>query len=784
MMSRPTTWIPLLVAPSLLAAGSGLASASLPFTPSQIGHWGWKKPARPAVPKVKNRAWVVNPVDAFILAGLEARGLKPAPTASRETLIRRVALDLTGLPPTLAEIDAFLADLAPGAYERMVDRYLASPHYGERWARHWLDLARYADTNGYEHDEIRPDAWRYRDYVVRAFNSDKPYDRFVQEQIAGDELDPKNAEARTATAFNLLGPDMTDSADQAVRRQNTLNDMTDTTGLVFLGLTLGCARCHDHKYEPLLQADYYRLQAFFAPARFRTDLPAGSPEEEQEYQRRRAEHQGRLASLRKQMEETGGTALAAARRQAMARLPEDIRTAFATPVDARTADQQKLVENNQERVEPDAGAVAGRLTEPARSRYEELARELKALLASKPIPPRTMGLAVEGMPPATHVLERGELHNRGPEVQPGYPSILAASASARTAASMGATGRRLTLAHWITRPDHPLTARVMVNRVWQHHFGRGIVPTPSDFGVRGVSPTHPELLDYLAVAFATEAGGAGSRLGSAAGPQYAIRHATYASPVTRQRSSDPGRGLGWSVKALHRLILTSNAYKQSSRPSPGALKADPENELFSRMNRLRLEAEAVRDAALAVSGRLNLKMGGPGVFPPVPVDAAIKGAVWPVSKDPADHTRRSLYVFVRRNLSYPSFEVFDAPDTNLSCPVREVSTTAPQALTLLNDPEMLQTARYLAGRLVREARTDAERIRLAYRLVLTRSPAPAEVRTGEEFLRKLGELLQGRDSGAVAYPLPRDRATDARAGAALTDYCLALLNLNEYLYVD
>lgn len=817
MKPLPRSWILFGSLPALLGAGGVLAREARTFTPSQRGHWAWKKPAAPTLPQVRRRAWVLNPIDAFILARLEESGLQPAPAASREALIRRVALDLTGLPPTVAEIDAFLADTAPGAYERMVDRYLASPHYGERWARHWLDLARYADTNGYEHDEIRPDAWRYRDYVVRSFNSDKPYDRFVQEQIAGDELDPENPDCLIATGFNLLGPDMTDAADQAARRQNTLNDMTDTTGLVFLGLTMGCARCHDHKYEPLLLKDYYQFQAFFTPARFRTDLPAGTPAEENAYRRRLEEHTRKVDGVRGRMEEVAGPVLRELREKALSRLPEDLRTAFATPEADRTPAQQKLVENHSKRVEPSVKDVLSHLPTERKESYEKLAAELKSLSDRKPVPPRAMGLWEDGKVAPTYVLERGELQNRGPEVRPGYPVILASQGglpAAANAVPKRSSGRRLALARWITHPDNPLAARVLVNRVWQHHFGRGIVPTPSDFGLRGENPTHPELLDYLASVFSSTgavtatqgdkgAGGKGARAQGAGaqgareirtlrtvvtsgtrGSNYAVRNTQYATPGAPTTGRISATTLGWSLKSLHRLILTSNAYKQSSRPSAKTLAEDPENELFSRMNRVRLEAEAIRDATLLVSGRLNPKMGGPGVFPPVPRDPSTKGAEWPVSRNPADHTRRSLYVFVRRNLPFPAFEVLDTPDTNQSCPVRETSTTAPQALSLLNDSEMLFTAQNFAGRLLKEAPDTPSRITLAYRLALARRPTARELATGEEFLKAQAELIGDRPRNELALPLPYPEGLPSAEGAALTDYCLALMNLNEFVYVD
>jgi hypothetical protein len=340
-------WRALALGLAVLSAGVGAsAREAMVFTPTQRAHWAWKKPQRPPVPRVAYRSWVLNPIDAFILAKLEKRNLQPTKAATREQLIRRLAFDLTGLPPTPAEIESFLADRTPQAWEKVVDHYLASPAFGERWARHWLDLARYADSNGYEFDEVRPNAWRYRDYVVRSFNSDKPYDRFILEQIAGDELAPDNPDALIATGFNLLGPDMTDAADQAARRQNTLNDMTDTTGLVFLGLTLGCARCHDHKYEPLPTKDYYRFQAFFVGAKFRNDVPVATPVEKREYEARIQEYESRRSAAAARVNEVAGATIEAIRRRNIAKLPEDLQKAFLTPPNQRNAEQRTLVQRN------------------------------------------------------------------------------------------------------------------------------------------------------------------------------------------------------------------------------------------------------------------------------------------------------------------------------------------------------------------------------------------------------------------------------------------------------
>jgi hypothetical protein len=666
---------------------------------------------RPSPPTVKDCAWPHNPIDNFILARLEAAGLCPAPPASREALIRRVTLDLIGLPPAPEEIDAFVNDRAPYAYERLIDRLLASPHYGERWGRHWLDVARFAESNGYEFDEVRPDAWRYRDYVIQAFNEDRPYDRFVLEQLAGDELFPDDPAALVATGFNVLGPDMTDASDQAQRRQNTLNDMTDTAALAFLGLTLACARCHDHKFEPLPQGDYYRFQAFFAPATFRRDLPIADRERREANARAQRDYAALIKPVRDELarlEEPYRRRLYEAQ---LARLADEARIAHETPADRRTPRQQELGEKTARLLVVSPQAIVAAFSPADRIRYAALQEEIKKFDYRKPPPlPVAMGLSDATTEPKTFVLERGELNQRGEEVQPGLPAIIAQEPKPL----IGAAGRRAVLARWIASPQNPLTARIMVNRVWQHHFGRGLVPTPNDFGLRGERPTHPELLDWLATEFVAG---------------------------------------GWKLKPIHRRMLLSATYQQSTIVSAQAREVDPENPLFSRMNRLRLEGEIIRDSLLAASGRLNRTMGGPGVFPAVPAEAS---ASWKASPDPRDRVRRSIYVFARRNIRFPFLEAFDLPDSSLSCPKRERSTTATQALTLLNASDVAEAASALARRISDEANTEEERVVRVYRQTLGRRPSAAEKDLAREFLRQ----------------------------SPLTELCRALLNVNEFIYLD
>jgi hypothetical protein len=708
----------------LLAALSSALAADPYVVPSaKQKHWAWQPPTRLRPPVVRDSTWVRNPIDCFFLAKLDAAGLRPAQPADRAQLLRRVTLDLIGLPPTPEEIDAFVADKSTGAWDRVIDRLLASPHYGERWGRHWLDLARFAESNGFEFDELRPDAWRYRDYVIASFNADKAYDRFVEEQLAGDELYPEDPAALIATGFNLLGPDMTDSSDQARRRQDRLNDMTDTAGLVFLGLTIGCARCHDHKFEPMPQTDYYRLQAFFTPAVFRQDLPIATPPERLAYERTLGEYSALIKPAQQAIARLEEPYRRKVYEGKLAQLSDEAQVAHQTPAARRTPPQKELVQKTQRLLGVSPQAIVAAMSPADKAKHAELRQQIRRFDGKKPPPlPVAMGLGDAGdKAPPTFVLERGELSQRGEEVQPGYPIILTADHQPRPAevkpVRPASTGRRAALARWIASKDNPFTARVLVNRLWQHHFGRGLVATPSDFGMRGERPTHPELLDWLATEFTSH---------------------------------------GWSIKHMHKLMLSSATYQQSSKPSSQALTKDRDNKLLSRMRRQRLEGEVIRDCLLAVSGRLNSRMGGPGVFPPISDISREAAKDWKPSPNPSDHVRRSVYIFARRNVRFPFLESFDLPDSNLSCPKRERSTTAPQALTLLNDSDVMRAAEAFAARLRVAAGDDEQRITLAYRLVLGRQPSAREAKLARAFL--------------LHSPLP--------------ELCRALFNVTEFVYPD
>ena len=614
---------------------SSTASNSVPSRDPRRSHWSFQ-PVRQTVPP----AWAAqrrgevpgHVIDTFIAERLRQKGLPVPKAATRTTLIRRVTYDLTGLPPTPEAVEAFVNDPSAQAWENLVDRLLESPHYGEKWGRHWLDLVRFAETNSYETDEAKPNAWRYRDYVIRAFNSDKPYDRFIREQLAGDELPDSGADGLIATGFYRLGIWDNDPADKELALYDQLDDLVATTGQVFLGLTVDCARCHDHKIDPISQRDYYSLLAFF-----------------------RNIHPYRNG---------GGT------------------------------DEVPLPGDKQ----------------------------AKALAVTEPGP----------VAPVTHLLRRGNPGSLGEEVQPGFPGVLGAFVPTVIPPVSGrSSGRRRALADWIASPDNPLTARVIVNRVFQHHFGRGLVRTPSDFGVQGSLPTHPELLDWLAGHFIQE---------------------------------------GWSLKRLHRLILTSQSYQASATPTAEALKADPANDLFSRFDMRRLTAEEIRDSVLWVGGSGNPRMYGPGMYVALPKEVlasqSVPGKGWG-SSPKVEQARRSIYIHVKRSLLSPVLLSFDLAETDRSTPVRFATTQPTQALGMLNGSFFNEQARVLADRIRAEVGSQPRaQVRRALHRVTTRPPSDHEISRGVALL----ELLTSEEG--------------LGATAALDAFCLLAFNLNEFLYLE
>jgi len=684
-----------------------------PVTPETMKFWSFQ-PVRPSrVPAVKNAGWVRNPIDAFVLRRLEAAGASPAPPASREALIRRAYYDLLGLPPAPEEVRAFLADRSPNAWEKVVDRLLVSPHYGEKWGRHWLDLVHFAETNSYERDGVKPNAWRYRDYVIDSFNRDKPYDRFVIEQLAGDEQPGRAPEKLTATGYYRLGIWDDEPVDREQALYDDLDDVVSTTGQVFLGLTVGCARCHDHKIDPIPQKDYHRLLAFFAAVnRYgpQCQRPIGP---EAEVQKQRAEIEAHEVKVRKNREETAAIET---------RVTPDL-----TPV------EQEDWEHESRRVAIVQKRVPRLLTQAQFDRYAALQEEWQELQRFRPTALDSVLIVTEDpQPRPTHVLMRGSAHAPGDPVEPGFPSVLNPPAPLLASSLYSDTcGRRLALARWIASPRNSLTARVMVNRIWQFHFGRGIVRTPSNFGFQGAQPTHPELLDWLAGQFVAG---------------------------------------GWRLKPIHRMILLSSTYRMSSRANPKALAKDPENDLFWRFNMRRLEAEEVRDSVLAVNGSLNPKMGGPGIYPTMPPEVlagqSMPGSGWGKSS-PEEQCRRSVYIHVKRSLIAPIIVSFDGPETDFTCPVRFSTTQPTQALGMMNSAFVNEQARVFADYLRQRAGTDpAAQVRLALWRVTQRQPTQKEVDRGVRLMAQ----LQARHHA--------DRQE------ALTRFCTVALNLNEFLYLD
>jgi hypothetical protein len=720
-------------------------------TPKELP-WSFQAPVRPAVPAVKKVAWVRNPIDAFVLAKLEAKGLQPSPAVAKEKLLRRVYFDLVGLPPTPAEVQAFLTDHSPDAYEKVVDRLLGSPQYGERWALYWLDLVRFAESDGFKADDFRPNAWHYRDYVIKALNDDKPYNQFILEQLAGDELFPDDPNAIAATAFNRHFPDEWNAVNLDQRRQEILNDITDVTAQVFLGLTLGCARCHDHKYDPISQKEYYQFQAFFAAFSPRDDLPLADAKHMQQHAAQLQVWQTKAKTVlvkMAQLEEPYRQKLVSPRKH---RFPKEFQEAYDTPPAKRSPWQKQIAAMVAKQCQVDMGQMIKAMKPEIKKEWEDLNKQLAAFDSYKPKPlPVSIGITDVGAEaPPTFLLKRGNFHHPGPEVQPGFLAALDKTKAVVPAPKSVAktTGRRTVLAQWLANPKNPLTARVMVNRLWQHHFGKGLVATPSDFGAQGERPTHPELLDWLATEF-----------------------------IAR----------GWSLKAMHRLMVTSNTYRQASAKVAASEAIDPDNRLLWKMNMRRLEGEALRDAMLLAAGKLNPKMGGPSVFPKLPKGVeSPKG--WNVTPDVSEHHRRSIYVVIKRNLRFPLFAAFDAPDSNESCAGRNVCTNAPQALMLLNDDFALEVAKDFAGRLLNEkfVRTPADAVRQAFALALGRDPDAQEMSLSLKFFEKQQPLLYERLSKKLPVALPASvpPGVSPALAAATVEYCHVMFNLNEFVYVD
>ncbi len=727
-------------------------------------HWSYRPLNQPAPPAVRNQRWARTPVDQFVLARLEQRQLTPGQIADAPILVRRLYLDLTGLPPTPEQVAAFQqaarSSSLASAVASLVDELLDRPEYGERWARHWLDLARYADSDGQEGDADRPTAHHYRDFVIRSLNEDRAFDTFVRWQLAGDELEPNNPEALAATGFIVAGthavlPNNLMEEERTRTRFNELDDMVATTGSALLGLTLGCARCHDHKYDPVPRRDYYRLLSAFNGGD-RAEVPLAPLAEAQQHRMALEQWSQDYDGAKQQREQQ----IKAARQRHEA-------AARDTKVDALNLGPEEKTSLKQNSETPAAQELARRFTKelkvepkdlrpflsgPERDAWDATEQAVKAVEARKPKPlPTALGFAdFSANPRETFLLARGDFRARSEPVELGFLTVLTRgkspadywSAARAKALRPDSTQQRRALAEWITDPKHgagTLVARVIVNRVWQHHFGQGLVRTVNDFGTRSDPPTHPELLEWLTSEFV--------------------------------------RG-GWKLKPLHRLIMTSSVYLQGTAFDSAKAKVDPDNRLLWRRRPLRLEAEILRDSMLAVSGTLNSQRFGPAFKSPVPPEAIqARNVKDPYPKDlqdtPATH-RRSIYMFHKRVVQSPLMQAFDGPDASASCGRRENTTVAPQALALLNDKFVRARAIDFAQRVEREAGPDASaRIRRAWLLALGRGPSSTEIKSARAFLERQAEQRLER----------QESKTEARA-RSFADLCQAIFALNEFIYVD
>jgi hypothetical protein len=731
------------------------ALEEMAIPPEARRYWAFQKPVKAPLP---NAGASTHPVDRFLAKARADQGLKAAPRADRATLVRRAYLDLIGLPPTPAESAEFLADRSPRAWENLIDKLLASPHYGERWGRHWLDVARYADSNGFEHDFDRPNAWRYRDYVISAFNQDKPYNVFLAEQIAGDEIEKVTDESLIATGFlRSYAKVGYREKDNPNFRYDYLDDMIGTIGRGVLGLTVNCARCHNHKFDPISQKDYYKLQASLF-GYVETDQPLAPKDDVEAYTRKNAEIAAAVAPLRQELRQLEAPYRERLAQEKYKKYPANVQRAIAIQEAERSPGDALLAYQVIKATSVSSGEIAAVMTPEERVRKRDLDNKIRDLEAQRPTPLPFAAIVTDGdyrftpdgpgdepaagkgvkreaiegtflftgpgkyeVPPS-YFLIRGDPDSHGSKMKPGFidvltfgnPPVEIPPANGRT------SGRRRALAEWLGSRENPLTARVIVNRIWSHHFGRGIVSTLDNFGKMGERPSNPELLDWLAVEFMDR---------------------------------------GWSIKQTHRTIMTSEAYQMASQfEDPAGAAKDPDSVYLWRYPIHRLEAESVRDAIMSVSGALDRKVGGPPVFPHIPNEilASMAGGIWKKEQDGPQSWRRSVYVYRKRGLVFPMFEVFDLPDQNTTCGRRNVSTVPTQALALLNNDFVLRQAKLFADRVKEGAGDDpARQIDLAYRIALSRPPSAEEAALGAEFLRK----------------------------RELADLTHVLLNLNEFLYV-
>ena len=683
--------------------------------------WAFRPIAKPAFPKVKNAGWITNGIDNFVLAKLETAGLNPVKAADKAQLIRRAYYDLTGLPPSIEEVDAFVNDQSDGAYEAVIDRLLASPRYGERWGRHWLDLVRFAESNSYERDGTKPHIWRYRDYVINSFNEDKPYTQFVKEQLAGDEFEPKTPDSIVATGYYRLGIWDDEPVSQKQALYDDLDDILLTTSQVFLGLTMNCARCHDHKIDPIPQRDYYRFLAFFSGFRrygVRSHQtvesasigPIAVNADQEKLDKLRVQLDRELNDLNRKINNINGRIL-----KLLSNAEKEDFRAIEVRVDLA---RKYIGKGLSKQLVADYASAVARKKVIEQTRPAEIA---KALIIKE----------IGPTPRETFVLIRGNANAEGAKVEPGFPSVLSPPEPiVKTPSSGQSSGRRMALANWITSPNNQLSARVMVNRLWQHHFGRGIVRSSNNFGSSGDRPTHPQLLDWLATQFME---------------------------------------CGWKLKTMHKLIMLSSTYRMSSSADPMGLAKDPANNLLWRFNMRRLSSEELRDSILAANGSLNLKMGGPSFYPSIPPEVLAgqsrPGNGWGNSSA-EERARRAVYIFVKRSLIEPMSADFDFADVDSTCPVRFVTTQPTQALGLLNSEFVNRQAGVFAEHLKKSVGDDpAKWVQLALTKISQRRPSKADIDRGVELIASLQKDGIPRET-AVKY------------------FCLISYNLNEFLYLD
>ncbi len=732
--------------------------------------WSYLPVQAPTEPSVQDKDWVRTPIDSFILVKLEEKGIKPSPYADKAVFIRRATLDVWGLIPTPEEVKAFADDASPDAYEKLVDRLLASPRYGERQARRWLDLARYADSGGFDNDETRPNMWRYRDYVINAFNRDERYNRFIQAQLAGDELWPEKQEALAATGFMRGFPDNPNARDLVQKKYQNTTDITDTVGKVFLGQTVECARCHNHKFDKISQKDYFALQAFFANVSAVDNIPAEKGPQEIQFEKAQAKFEEAMRPIKEAKkalidpvrekafnyykERYNDKTLASLNR------PESERNAHDRWVnynfDAYLTDDRLanyLQDTSANKDAPDYNPENG----PRWEAYRKLKEEVKKVEKLRPNGSDQVSAMTElghSDAPPTYVLFGGILDRPLDEVQPAFPEALT-NEKPVIVPTASSSGRRTALADWIASPQNPLTARVFVNRVWEQYFGRGIVATVSDFGKAGEKPTHPELLDYLADDFVKN---------------------------------------GWSPKKLHREILLSSVYRQSSAYREDVFKADPDNKLLGVFPHKRLEAEEIRDSLLLASGKLDETIGGPSVYAPVPPNLVTGNSnldgspYWKVSKDTHDQYRRSLYIFTRRSVPYPLLETFDMATAQEVHSKRDVTTTPLQALTLFHSDVVFSWSQALAGRVIREAGNDeVAQVDWLYEILFARNPDDSEKASLQAFLSSQEKVLREKAlAGKFGLNVPTDlkdvQNLDPIRAAAFVDLVHTLSNSNEFVY--